>query len=409
MIDQAVLAGPVLAPAGRGGRPVIAVATPHYRPIVGGLERYAERVVQAIRESDDLDALVITSNPDGPRTSVDIAFGYQVVRLPTFATLSRTPISPFWTEQIRRIYLRHGVALVHAHSPVAGLPDQAVLAAGRRPVVVTYHSGSMVKGDHVLDPALRGYEKVILPRLFARADTLVAVSSTSLAAACAGARTIPPGVDTRSFVPAAEPRYDVRSVLYVGSVDDSTRWKGLDTLIEALALVRWAGVDAHLDVVGPGGATDTYRRIAAGVGAADAVRFHGPLHGDELLRTYQDAGVVVLASRSEAESFGMVLAEAMACARPVIGSRAGGIPSVFDDGEQGFLVPPGDARALSEAIVRVLGDPELAARLGSSGRRRVEQHLTWDRVIAAYLDIYRELLAAGPRPRRRISSLGGAR
>lgn len=77
----------------------------------------------------------------------------------------------------------------------------------------------------------------------------------------------------------------------------------------------------------------------------------------------------VLPSLTESESFGVALIEAMACGRPVVGSRVGAIASVINDGEDGLLVPPGDVSALAGAYARILSDHSLADSLGAAGRR----------------------------------------
>jgi glycosyltransferase involved in cell wall biosynthesis len=106
---------------------------------------------------------------------------------------------------------------------------------------------------------------------------------------------------------------------------------------------------------------------------------------------------VVLPSLTDAESFGMALVEAMSCGRPVVGSRVGGIPGVVTDGQDGLLVPPGDARALAAACLTVLTDPGLADRLGRAGRQAAVSRFSWSRQLPAYLDVFRDLLdrAAG--------------
>ena len=108
------------------------------------------------------------------------------------------------------------------------------------------------------------------------------------------------------------------------------------------------------------------------------------------MRAYQEASVVVLPSLTEAESFGMTLVEAMACGRPVVGSRVGGIPGVVRDGVDGLLVPPGDAPALAEALRRLLTDEELGATMGAEGRRAAESTWDWRHSTGTTLRVLRE-------------------
>jgi starch synthase len=111
------------------------------------------------------------------------------------------------------------------------------------------------------------------------------------------------------------------------------------------------------------------------------------------------------------EPFGLVNLEAMACEAAVVASAVGGVPEIVVDGETGFLVPcdpqavASDAAAarrfqdaLASRINQLVDDPDLSARLGAAGRRRVLEHFTWPRVAERTVEVYRQVLAA-PRPR----------
>ena len=83
---------------------------------------------------------------------------------------------------------------------------------------------------------------------------------------------------------------------------------------------------------------------------------------------------------SRAESFGIVFLEAWTFAVPVIGSTAGAVPDVVDDGVTGLLITPGDSAALADSVTRLLADPAEARRLGDEGQRRVHERHTWPAV-----------------------------
>ena len=114
---------------------------------------------------------------------------------------------------------------------------------------------------------------------------------------------------------------------------------------------------------------------------------------DRLLELYERAAVVVCPSRRE--GFGVVCAEAMAHARPVVAAAVGGLMDLVVDGETGLLVPPRDPGALRAALERLLGDPELRRRLGEAAQARARAHFSWERATDLTLDAYREALAGG--------------
>lgn len=150
--------------------------------------------------------------------------------------------------------------------------------------------------------------------------------------------------------------------------------KGHEVLLGALA--RVADEPWRCDCVGPldrdAGFAAAVRRQAAADGIAGRVTFRGPLAGDELDRAYQAADVTVLASR--AETYGMVVTEALARGLPVIASGVGGVPEALGRTPggrlPGLLVPPGDAVALAGALREWLRDAGLRHRLRESARER---------------------------------------
>jgi glycosyltransferase involved in cell wall biosynthesis len=335
----------------------VAIVTPRFPPDAGGVEEYAAWVAETLRRSG-AEVTVITTGRSR-RATRETFHGIAVIRLGTWLTLSNTPVNPLWWWQLRRLLRDLDVDVVNAHAPVPGLADVAAFTSPV-PVVLTYHAGSLVKGDSVVDPLLRAYERRVLPRVFARCRELVAVSPISLAHETGRAHLIPPGVDTDLFTPtgsdsSTQPRE--RRVLYVGRVERTSRWKGLHVLVDSLARLREQVPDVRLEIVGDGDDVEPLQKRAADLGVGDLIDWRGRVDHDALPAYYRRAGVTVLPSLTESESFGMALAEALACGCPVVGSGVGGIPYVVRDGEDGRLVPPGDPDALADALAGVLNEP----------------------------------------------------
>lgn len=366
----------------------VAVVTPFYPPHLGGVEQYAERLAQALRDTPDLRPVVITVGQQ-LRTTRATQDGVPIVRLPRALTVSNTPLHPLWPVTLPLLFRRLRVDIVSTHAPVPVLADVAAVAAGWRPVVATYHAGSMAKGRPLADAVIRAYERRVLPRTFRRADVLVAVSRASLAYGVAGARLISPGVDVTEFVPSGPPSGG--TVLYVGRLDRTSAWKGVEVLIRSFDRVVAARPDARLRIVGSGDALPDHRALAGSLGLGGVVSFSGRLRGVALREAYTRARVLVLPSLTASESFGMTLVEAMASGRPVIGSAVGGIPEVVSDGVTGVLVRPGDEVALASACVRLLGDDALCRRMGTAGRRSAETRYAWPQRLDEYVRILRAL------------------
>ena len=379
--------------SGRGQGPVctVAVVAPNYWPKIGGAENYARRIAHAVAADPAMRAVVITASPSGWRTSVGFDGDVPVIRLGTWThRLVNAPLSLLWPLQLRRWLRRLGVDIVNAHAPVPGLGDLAVLLSGRRPAVMTYHAGSMIKGHRYRDRLLGLYERHVLPRVFSRARALVAVSPTSLASGRPGAVEITPGVDVEQFTPGLPASTRPRTIVYVGRMDRASSWKGVDVLLRGFAALTDTP-EARLKLVGHGNALPDHTALAEQLGIADRVEFTGALTGGALVAALQGAAVLALPSLTEAECHPMAVIEAMACGTPVVGSDVGGIPCVVVPGVTGLLFPPRNADALAAACRRLLQDGALADRMGAAGRRRAVERYAWPSLTDRYLELFRSL------------------
>jgi D-inositol-3-phosphate glycosyltransferase len=164
-------------------------------------------------------------------------------------------------------------------------------------------------------------------------------------------------------------------------------WKGIDDIIAAVAYLP---ANTTLLVAGTGHYRPTLEKKAQELGLSERVRFLGDIPNRELPRYFALADLVVAASHAS-ETFGMVLCEAMGCARPIVATRFGGFPEVVEDGVTGLLVPPRDPVGLAAAIAQLLADPERAARFGAAGRERVLRLFTWEAVTDRVEAVYRSL------------------
>ena len=164
--------------------------------------------------------------------------------------------------------------------------------------------------------------------------------------------------------------------------------KGIDTLIDAAALLRETHPRARVAVVGDGpderGLEEQIRRR----GVADVVQLAG-FHAD-VWPVFEAADIVCMPSKSE----GMpnVLLEAMATGCPVVATNVGGVPEAISSGENGLLVEPKDAAALASALASLIDDAPMAQRLARAARRTVEQRFLARDVVGRYAALYERLL-----------------
>jgi glycosyltransferase involved in cell wall biosynthesis len=301
-------------------------------------------------------------------------------------------------DEADRLHEERPFDLIHAHFIY---PDGAVAhrLASRWgiPFVVTEHApwtGWLER---------RGVARAALPAASA-ASAILAVSSsverTIRAYAGDGPRVdvVPIGVDTDRFRPGNGDRASDQ-ILFAGFLNYV---KGIDVLLDAMALLRDRGEPGRLVLAGGSFYRNTRRQEeelrlrAATLALGDRVTFAGRKPQEEVARLMAESAVVVLPSR--AESFGAVLVEALACGTPVVATRCGG-PEDIVTPEVGELVPVGDPSALADALIRVL------AQVTSYDSARLRAHAVrsyaWEPIIDAILQVYLRTTVA-PEPRRVI-------
>ncbi len=178
----------------------------------------------------------------------------------------------------------------------------------------------------------------------------------------------------------------------VGTVGRLEGVKDQQTLVKAFALLARAGsahaADLRLVIAGEGSARGRVESVVRECGLDDRVWLAGDR--SDIPRILQLLDIFVLPSLAEGVS--NTVLEAMATGLPVVATRVGGNLELIREGETGYLVPPGDPRALAGAIFGYLDDPEMRSHHGASARAWVKQRFDWDRCVAEYLEVYDHLL-----------------
>lgn len=238
-----------------------------------------------------------------------------------------------------------------------------------------------------------------VPRAYRRAAFHAISESTrddlvARGVAAASIRVIYPGVDAAWFYPdPATPRAATPTFLYVGRLK---RYKGVETAIRAVALVRRTGADARLDIAGQGDDRPRLERLAVSLGLRDAVRFLGYVSEEEKRTLLRRAWATVFPSPKE--GWGITNVEAAACETPAVAADSPGLRESVRHEETGLLVPFDDAEALAAALGRLAADRGLVARLGRGGRAFAAT-LSWDTAAAQTADHLSHTIGAAPRTR----------
>ncbi len=201
------------------------------------------------------------------------------------------------------------------------------------------------------------------------------------------------GMDPADFANLPPRRTNTPTVLFIGGLEPR---KGLEYLIRAMGKVAAVVPNVRLIAVAKTGFRGTdqwtaYKVLAERLGVLDRIDYNESVDESTLLQFYADCDVLVLPSKTE--GWGLSLMEAMICGKPVVASRAGGIPELVRDGVDGILVDTGDVRWLAEAIVNLLNNPKLRTEMGTAGKQRAAQ-FSWDAAARTVLEAYEQVLHA---------------
>ena len=186
-------------------------------------------------------------------------------------------------------------------------------------------------------------------------------------------RVIHPGVDSVHHHPDGKPRSPAPSFLYLGRLK---RYKGVETAIRAIALVRAVRPDARLDIAGAGDDRARLEALADSLDLGSAVRFHGFVSEEQKLDLMRRTWANVFPSPKE--GWGITIVEAAACGTLSLASDSPGLRDSVQDGRTGFLVPHGDPEAMAARMAELAADPSIVERLGKAARQYAEG-LTWER------------------------------
>jgi D-inositol-3-phosphate glycosyltransferase len=299
---------------------------------------------------------------------------------------------------------------IHANYWLSGIAGHILKHRLDLPLVSTFHTLDRVKATAApeeFDPADPDRRARAEAEIIGCSDTVLASCSVEVdqlvdlyGAARDRVEIIAPGVDHAFFSPGNR-RQARRAlalddegplVLFVGRIQPL---KGVDVAVRAVAQLEGLGVaDARLVIVGgPSGPSgegelDAIHGLVNELGLSSRILFVPPQPHELLSTYYRAADVCIVPSRSE--SFGLVALEAAACGTPVIATAVGGLTSLVDHGETGFLVDGGDADAFASYLAKTLAQPELAQRLGQAAAQRARNY-TWPLAAARLRRLYGEL------------------
>ena len=373
----------------------VLLACPYAWDAPGGVQVHVRQLAAHLRRRGH-DTLVVA--PGWERGGDGVSVIGRPVRLRFNGSVA--PIAPDVRAvgRIRRELEAFRPEVVHVHEPFAPSTSMfTTLAVRRAPVrpavVATFHAyAERSVAVAAFSPLLR--------LVWQRLDVRLAVSGAAASFAGRhfgdGFRIVPNGVDVERFA-AAEPARGLpggRKLLFVGRLEPR---KGFRYAVRAFAVLGPEFPDLTLLVAGEGEERSAVDELDPGL--RERVRLLGIPSHEELPRLHAASDVFV-APNTGGESFGVVLAEALAAGLPVVASDIPGYREVVREGIDGLLVPPKDPPAFARAVTRVLLQPDLAERLRTAGRERARR-FAWESVVPQIERAYHDALERAGRAQPR--------
>ena len=374
---------------------------PFFYPYQGGTEKHLLEVSKRLAKNHHVT--ILTAKIKGTKQREKIQ-GVNVYRTQAWILQKAPhpipppiPIMPRLLSDLRRLTQEND--LVHLHNRfVYGLNETSLVKKLEKKLCLTLHNARPKGIDFATDFWGQAYDRSIGRVIMKRCDGVLAVSKATLES------TLPKkyegvtgiaynGVDSKLFNPKNNGE-EWRALFKQQGLEEGERvvltnarlvkQKGISDLIDAMHFVR----NARLVIFGRG---PLLKKLVerAKKKKISTLFFTERVSDESLARLYAASDVFVLPSVWE--PFGMVLVEAMASGKPVVGTRVGGIPEIIQDEKNGLLAPPHDPRELAHAINRILDDDKLARRLTREGRKTAVNKFNWENCVKAYEKFYEQL------------------
>lgn len=399
----------------------------------GGMNVYVRELTRHLGQLGvHVDVFTRSQDDHVPHISHDLGYGNRVVHIPAGPEtwLPKQDIAgylPLFAQGVLNFGSEKKIQydLIHSHYWMSGIAAQQLKAVWNVPIVHMFHTlghmkNRVARNEMEKEGAYRldGEQMVIKS-----ADCIIAATpaeQSQLAflyrADTRKVKIIPPGVDVHHFYPI--PSDEAKEVvgvpvencmlLFVGRIEPL---KGVDTLIQAMALLRARGELTHcpyyLAVIGGDPAMPIQsmnhemvrlQKLCEELNLSEVVLFLGKRSQDSLPYYYSAAEVLIMPSQYE--SFGMVALEAMACGTPVVASQVGGLAFLVKDGVTGFVIPDSDPEKLAGALRKLISDSGLRQRMGEQAALLAKDY-AWEIIGEQVITIYQHVLANPDQVHRR--------
>ncbi|QYC43107.1 GDP-mannose-dependent alpha-(1-2)-phosphatidylinositol mannosyltransferase [Nonomuraea coxensis DSM 45129] len=366
----------------------VGIVCPYSWDMPGGVKQHIDDLTQALAAQGH-EVSVIAPAADDDELPPYVTGAGRAVPVPYNGSVARMSFGFLSAARVRRWVRTGEFDVLHIHEPL--IPSLGVLAcwAAKGPIVATFHASfSRSRAIAVAEPLLRS----ALEKLTGRIAVSDAARKSLVEQFGGDAVLIPNGVTVARYA-RAEPLEgwgpDGRTIGFLGRMDEER--KGLPILLEAFAALADERPEVRLLVAGPGDEKDVYERVPGRF--HDRVTVLGMVSEADKIRAYHSVDVFC-APNTRGESFGIVLAEAMASGATVLASDIPAFRKVLGDGQAGALFANGDPASLAREAGALLDAPERRAALAEEALRAVRKY-DWSTVARDVVRVYETVTASG--------------
>lgn len=359
--------------------------------IPGGMQTHVDHLFQSLQHQVEFVHLVPSRTTQG---SQSLLHGAPLIRTPSWNVDGSLALSPQLIWKARELHRQRQFDVVHLHypDPMSHLASMAIPASVPR--VISWHA------DIIRQKMMLRLYRPWLERSVQNAKAIVVATPAHISSSpilshipdIERLHVIPYGFDLASYrqphahCAVLRQQHPGKIIFALGR---HVHYKGFDVLIKAMAQLP---VDTQLIIGGEGPLSDEWKQLAGTSPAAPRIHFAGLIANADLPAYYQACDVFCLPAVNQAEAFGIVQVEAMACSRPVVSTRLNnGVDFVNQDGYSGFTVLPSSVDALAEALGRLLQDDALRERLGQQALQRANQEFSLEALRSKTLKVYEKV------------------
>jgi phosphatidyl-myo-inositol alpha-mannosyltransferase len=366
----------------------IGVVCPYSWDVPGGVQEHIRDLAEALIDLGHTVSVISPADDDAALPDYVVPAG-RAVAVPYNGSVARLSFGPLSANRVRRWIKDGNFDVLHVHEPAA--PSLSLIACWvfDGPIVATVHGATTrSRALHAAEPMLRS----ALEKVSGRIAVSEAARSTLAHHLGGDAVLIPNGVTICRFE-KAEPLAgwpgEGGAIGFLGRMDEPR--KGLSLLLRAFELIGSERPELRLLIAGPGDTSEVMAKVPGRL--RDRVVLLGQVSEAVKVQVYHSVDVFC-APNTGGESFGIVLAEAMAAGAPIVASDLDAFRRVLRGGRAGELFTSGDPADLAAAIGRLLDDPQRRASLSAAASAAVRDY-DWGKIARDVVKVYQAVLPAG--------------